>query len=61
MLQEGEGWCGIGKGMYLSDLTICLGSQSHGKEGKSPSAESFTATRSKPVGIPGGAWKAQRA
>lgn len=27
---------GFGVGMYLSDLTICLGSQSHGKEGKSP-------------------------
>lgn len=55
MLQEGEGWCGIGKEMCLSDLTICLGSQSHGKEEKSPSAESFTATLSQPVGIPGGA------
>jgi len=60
VLQEGEGWRGIGKGMYLSELTICLGSQSHGKKGKSSSAESFTATLSKPLGIPGGALKAQR-
>lgn len=60
VLQEGKKWGHIGVGLCPKDLITCLGFQTHGREGDSPSAESCTVTLSKPVGTPGGGRKARR-